>query len=191
MAVPGEALRFDDPDLHFDDPRLRYGMPFPADPNTNMENRISTVLAAQAVTNIQAAIATARTNLPFLVTLTSEERKTMAKGGSKSQGIIQLSLDFAAQNTTALPGDFNTVEYAKDGALHDQLEAISLAIAQLNEDVNDTLMVLNSELYLQSVAVYAFAKVNNRNGQYDSYINLLKPFFARPRHTPATPPPGP
>jgi hypothetical protein len=189
MAAPGEALRWDDSDLHYDDPRLRWDQPFPA--NTSMENRISAALAAQAVTNINTAIATIRTNLPFMVALTAEDRKTMAKGGSKSQGIIQLSLDFAAQNATALPGDFSTVEYAKDGTLHDQLEAVSLSIAQLNEDVNDTLMVLNSELFLQSVDVYAFAKVNNRNGRYNSYLDLVKPFFTHPRKTPTVTPPAP
>ena len=187
MATPGEPLHWDDPDLLWDNPRLRWGQPFPA--TTNMTNRISTSLTAQTITDINTALATIRTKLPFLVPLTLEERKTMAKGGTKSQGIIQQSLSFAAQNATALPGDFNTVEYAKDGALHDQLEAVSMAIAKLNEDVNDTLMVLNSELFLQSVDVYAFAKINNRNGLYDSYLSLIKPFFTHPRKTtPVTPP---
>ena len=191
MAVPGESLHYDDPELFFDDPRLRYGMPFPADPNTDMNNRISTSLTAQSITDINTALATIRAKLPFLVALTAEERRTMAKGGTKSQGIIQQSLSFAAQNASALPGDFDTTEYAKDGALHDQLEAIAMAIAALNENVNDTLMVLNSELFLQSVDVYAFAKVNNRNGRYDSYLSLIKPFFTRPRTTPPVTPPAP
>src|SRR5262249_30475519 len=120
------------------------------------------------------------------VALTAEDRKTMAKGGSKSQGIIQQSLTFAAQNPTALPGDFDAAEFQKDGSLHDQLEAIAMSIAKLNEDVNDTLMVLNSELFVQTVAVYAFAKVNNRDGRYDSYINLVKPFFTHPGRTTTT-----
>jgi hypothetical protein len=111
--------------------------------------------------------------------------------GTKSQGIIQQSLTFAAQNATALPGDFNTVEYAKDGALHDQLEAISMSIAQLNDDIQGTLMVLNGELFLQFLDVYAYAKANNRDGRYNSYLALIKPFFTHPaKTTPATPPPS-
>lgn len=148
---------------------------------------------AQAVTDINTTLATIRTKLPFLISLTEEERKTMAKGGSKSQGIIQNSLTFAAPNPNAFPADFDLAEYAKDGALHDPLQTVLTAIAKLNEDTDDTFMVLNSELYLQSIRPYAFARVKNRKGQYDSHINLVKPFFTHPRQetTPTPPAPNP
>jgi hypothetical protein len=181
-------LRYDDPDLRWGDPRLRYGQPFPAT-TTSMDNRISAVLSDSDVTAINAAIATIRAKLPFLVALTEQQRKTMAKGGTKSQGIIALSANFAAANPTALPTEFDAAEFAKDYALYAKFAPVMASIAQLNEDGGDTLMVLGGELYLQSTTTYAFAKVNNRNGRYDSYITPMKEYFKHPPTTPATPPP--
>jgi hypothetical protein len=177
MAAPGEPLRWDDPDLHYDDPRLYWDQPFPA--TTNMNNRISAVLAAQAVTNTQQAIATIRTNLPFLVQLNADDRQKMAHGGSKSQGVIQLGLDFTAQYPGALPADFNVAEFAKDGTLHDAFEALALSVGQLNDDIQGTLMVLNGELFLQFLDVYAYAKANNRDGRYNTFVNAVKVRFAK------------
>lgn len=190
MATPGQPLTWDDPDLRYDDPRLRWGQPFPSI-TTSMDNRISSALTDADVTAITEAIAVIRGRLGFLIHLTADQRKKMAKGGTMSEGITQDSLTFAANNPNAFPGDFDRAEFAKDGALLAKFRTVIQAVASLNEDVDDTRMVLEGELYLQMLSTYAFAKVNNRNGQYDSFINLLKPYFARPRHTPATPPPGP
>jgi hypothetical protein len=135
--------------------------------------------------------ATIRTNLPFLVQLNAEDRQNMAHGGSKSQGVIQLGLDFAAQYPGALPADFSAAEFAKDGALHDAFQALALSVAQFNDDIQGTLMVLNGELFLQFLDVYAFAKANNRDGRYNTFVNAVKVRFAKtPKATttPVTPP---
>src|ERR1051325_145385 len=190
MAIPGGPLRWNDPDLHWDDPRLRWDLPFPA-PTTSMENRISATMPDADVTAINAAITTIRSKLGFLVHLTEVERKKMAKGGTKSQGIIAQSAAFAAANGSALPADFNPAEYANDFPLYAKFAPLVAAFAQLLEDADDTLLVLGGELYLQSVATYAFAKVNNRNGQYDSYISQMKAYFKHPPLAPPTPPPTP
>jgi hypothetical protein len=84
-----------------------------------------------------------------------------------------------AQNPTALPGDFSIAEFAKDGALHDAFEALALLLAQLNDDVQGTLMALNSELFLQFLDVYACAKANNRDGRYNTFINAVKERLAK------------
>ena len=43
------------------------------------DNRISAELSAAAVTAIQDAIAVIRTNLPFLISLTNDERRTLPR----------------------------------------------------------------------------------------------------------------
>ena len=45
------------------------------------DNRISAELSAAAVTAIREAIAVIRTNLPFLVSLNNDERRTLPKLG--------------------------------------------------------------------------------------------------------------
>lgn len=190
MATPGQPLHWDDPDLHFDDPRLRWGQPFPS--ITNMSNnRISSVLASGAVTNINTAIATIRTNLPFLVHLTKEERHDLVKAGEKRQGAVGLGRIFAAQHPEALPANFDAVEFAKDGTLFDAYAPVVAAIASLAEDVSDTDLALRNDLMLEFLDLYALAKANNRNGQYDAFLDSVATIFARGPRTPATPPPGP
>jgi hypothetical protein len=52
-------------------------------------------------------------------------------------------------------------------------------------------MVLNGELFLQFLDVYAYAKANNRDGRYNTFIAAVKERFAKtpkPVTTPVTPP---
>ncbi len=152
------------------------------------QNKVSSTLAATAAANITTAIATIRTNLPFLINLTKDERQSLPRAGDNSQAFLQASLTFVAQHPEALPANFNTAEFAKDGALLTPFSPVVAAIAQLNEDVQDTDLALNSDLFAQSLDVYAFAKANNRGGAYDAYVDSVKGRFAKRPRTPATPP---
>jgi hypothetical protein len=155
-------------------------------------NRISAVLASTAVTNILNAIATIRTNLPFLLNLTEEERRDLVKAGQKSQAVVGLGVIFAQQHPEALPANFNVIEFAKDNDLLTPLQTVAAAVSQLDEDVQDTLLALTNDLMLEFLDLYAIAKANNRDGRYDSFINSVAPRFARARRTTPTPtPPGP
>jgi hypothetical protein len=129
--------------------------------------------------------------LPFLVHLTLEERRRLVKAGDKSQSAVQAGLTFASQHPEALPSTFDAAEFAKDGALLDPLGQIAAAVASLNEDIQDTLLALNSDLMLEFLDLYAIAKANNRDGRYDTFIQPIKNgrFFRPPR--PATPAPQP
>jgi hypothetical protein len=152
------------------------------------KNNISAALAADAVTNITTAIATIRTNLPFLTNLTPEQRHTLAHAGVSGQGAIQDSLNFVQQHPEALPATFNIAEFLKDGALNTAFAPVVAEIAQLNQDVTDTMIVLQGDLYSEFLDVYAYSQANNRNGSYDSFIQSIKSRFARgPKAKPATP----
>jgi hypothetical protein len=155
------------------------------------ENKISAVLTAQAVTNITTAIATIRTNLPFLINLTPGERKNLQHAASSGQGVIQDSLTFAAQHPEALPATFNASEFAKDGALLTAFGLVVAAVASLAEDVSDTSIALQADLYSEFLDVYAFAKASNRNGAYNAFIDSVKGRFAKTRRQNPSPAPVP
>ena len=109
-----------------------------------------------------------------------------------SQGIILAALNFVAQHPEALPATFNAAEFAKDGALLTPLQQAASAIAQLNQDFDDTLKALQGDLYSEFLDVYAFAQANNRNGAYDEFITTAKSRFAggpRQKAAAATPKP--
>ncbi len=181
MANFDSGVLWDDPSVHYD--------ALVAPPNHTMsQNKISAVLAAAALTNINTAIATIRTNLPFLLHLSDEERKVMIKSGDSSAGFIQQSLLFAAQSPEAMLAGFPAAEFAKDGALLTPLQTACNLVAQLHSDCTDTLMTLNSDLMAQSLDVYAGARANNRGGNYSAYVDTAKAHFAKGPRTPKTTP---
>ena len=149
------------------------------------KNLVSADLTTQAVTAINAAVETIRTNLPFLINLTPSQRQTLAHASEAGQGVIQDSLTFVAQHPEAMPGTFDSAEFAKDGALLSVYAPVAAAIATLAEDVDDTMIALQSDLYGEFLDVYAFAQANNRNGAYDTFIQAVKGRFARGPRTSA------
>jgi len=142
-------------------------------------NRVTAALAAQALTNIQTAVATIRQNLPFLVHLTPEDRQGLFKLGVSRVGVLQQALAFAAQHPEALPAGFDAAEFAKDGALHGPLMTVCAQIAQLNEDCGDTAVALGADLSSAMLDLYAVAKANNRDGRYSTFCDAFKAGFAR------------
>lgn len=142
------------------------------------QNLISAVLTDQAVTNIATAVQTIRTNLPFLLNLDAGQRKSLRNLTEASQGIALATINFVAQHPEALPASFNTVEFNKDGTLLTPLQKVASLIATLNTDTDDTLRTLHSDLYAETLDVYAYAKAANRAGAYDDYINIVKTRFS-------------
>lgn len=154
------------------------------------KNKISAVLSPQDLADIFAAVATIRSKLPFLASLSQDERKRLRNITEESQGVVLAALNFVAQHPEAIPGTFNIPEFTKDGALMTPLQRAVSAIAQLNLDADDTMRALHGDLYNAFLDVYAFAKANNRKGGYDEFINAVKGRFASgPRKkNPPTPP---
>jgi len=166
--------------------------------NTMQQNMVEATLAEQAVTDIVGAIGVIRNRLNFLITLDLEERQRLPHITPQSQGTLEQAHIFANANPGALAGDFNLPAFNQDFLLQKVFLPIATAIAQLNEEVQDTLLALNSDLYYGLLDIYAFAKASNRDGRYDEVVSTLKPFFSRPRKkaaptdsTPTPPPPPP
>lgn len=155
------------------------------------QNLVSTELTSQAVTDITTAVATIRAKLPFLLNLNEKQRKELQNITEASQGIVQATINFVAQHPEALPGTFDIGEFNKDAALLAPLQQVCSLIRGLNTDSQDTLRALHSDLYGETLDVYAAAKVSNRAGGYDDYINTVKTRFPKGRRksTPTTPTP--
>ncbi len=187
MILPnGEPLRWDTPGARWGGTVEEVMAAIAQQQNTTMatQNKVSATLAAQAVTNILAAYATIKTNLPFLINLTDDERAHLPHIGDKSAEVLNQTLQFVAQFPEALPATFSIAEFQKDGALFTPFESVVMASANSNQLISDTDLALRSDLLLAILDVYAYAKANNRNGAYDTYVNYMKGHFAKPR-TPA------
>jgi hypothetical protein len=179
MTLPnGEPLRWDTPGARWDGTVEEVMAALNPPPTMSSQNLVSAALTAQAITNITTAIATIRTNLPFLVNLDDTQRKSLQNVTEASQGIVLASINFVAQHPEAIPASYSLTEFNKDAALLSPFQQVASLIASLNTDTDETLRALHSDLYGETLDIYAFAKAANRTGAYTDYINTVKTRFA-------------
>ena len=71
------------------------------------ENRVNGSLTPADREAVMRAIATIREKLPFLIDLTTEDRRTIVKMGDKSRAFVSKALEVATQNPEFLPRSFD------------------------------------------------------------------------------------
>jgi len=144
------------------------------------ENRISASLSEADKVEIQEAIATIKSKLPFLIDLTAEESKSLARMGDKSRAFVSKSLELAKQNSDFLPRSFDIDEMQQDLQLFEDLYPIAIALSQLSELISDTTAVAGSEAYGAARTIYNYAKNSGMGSGLDSLVDDLgKRFKAR------------
>ena len=135
------------------------------------DNRVSANLSPEDIAAVQEAIVTLKQKLPFLIGLTKEERISMLKLGDKSRAFVQKTMELVKQNQDFLPRSFDVEEMQKDVDLFNDLYPILLSLQQLNEQVEDTLMVVGSEAYAAALVAYRYAKDANMGAGLDGVLD--------------------
>ncbi len=115
---------------------------------------ITATLTEADIQAIKAAMETIEQKLPFLITLTAEERRKLYKMGSKSLSFVNNSLTVAQSNQDILPASFDLDEFMRDYQLSATLTELLFSLKQLTEKVDDTLMAVSSEAMSSSLTVY-------------------------------------
>jgi len=121
-------------------------------------NQISANITAEQMSTIRTAIETLREQLPFLVDLSSEEIRRLAKAGDLSKGFLQKALLIAEQTPEILPRNFAIEEFRADMVLAENLEEIALALKPLLERINNTVIVARSDAYGHALITYDRSK---------------------------------
>jgi hypothetical protein len=151
---------------------------------------ISAALTAAQVTAINGALNTIRTNLPFLVNLTAEERLALSKMGEIGYNYVTRALDYAQGNAGILPPNFNLTEAQKDLKLVNDIRPIMQQVAQLLEAIDDTMMMAGIEAKDFADKFYALAKLQagtNTPGM-DVIVSDLATFYEKSSESTPTPP---
>ena len=155
------------------------------DPNT-----ISATLSIDDQQAIRAAVETLRQKLPFLIDLTMEERKAIAKLGDKTQGFVQKAWEIANQHEHLFAAAFLD-EMRKDAQLLDVLSAIELSIQTLAKKLNDTKMQVGAEAYAAARTVYLVTKTPFAKAALRDASDDLARHYGRKRKTEASTPTQP
>lgn len=143
------------------------------------ENRVSGTLSPEDQQAVLAAIETIKQKLPFLVDLSPEDRHSLPRMGKKSRGFVEQASDLATRNPGILPRAFDLEEYQRDVALIRAMSPITIALDQLNEFADDTMVALGSDAYLASLMVYRCAKQAGIGDALDAQLDELAKRFAR------------
>lgn len=106
---------------------------------------ISAELSAADVQAIKDAVALIREKLPFLQTLTGQDRVRLYKMGPQRLAWVDECLTAARNHPEVLPPTFKVAEFEKDYALAGTLAEVRSVLDGLAADVDDTTMGVGSE----------------------------------------------
>lgn len=138
-----------------------------------MENRISFTIGAEALVNINSAIATIEQNLPLLINLSADERKSIPKMGDKTLAFVSKALEYSKQNPQVVPSFLDVAEFEKDVMAVNSLNKVLIPLQRLVEKLDDSNLLAGSEAYSAALVFYnavkgaAKAGVPGMKGVYD------------------------
>ncbi|OUL30389.1 hypothetical protein [Nostoc sp. 106C] len=115
-------------------------------------------ISPQDIQEIKAALQTIQKKLPFLITLSNEERRRLLKMGDKSLAFVNNSVTAAQSNREILPASFDVEELVRDYQLASALTEVLTSMRQITEQVDDTLLAVGSEAMTSSLTVYDYVK---------------------------------
>ena len=148
-----------------------------------MENRISINIPEADLKKMREALDTIRTTMEkYVISLTPEQRKRMAKMSDGTESFVTKVMEYAVTDPQFNPAYMEVPELKKDLDAYIQLKPFVTAAVQLQDDLSDTAMLAGSEAYTSSLAYYNAVKMGvrmNVNGAKAIYDDLKKRFEQR------------
>jgi len=123
-----------------------------------MENKVSASLGEDDYKIIMDAIQTVKERLPFLLSLSAQERQRLTKFGDKSRSFAGKALEVATQYPNFLPGTFDLADLQKDVKLYDQLASIETSLSQLEDMLEATCLQTGAEVMRSALGIYQALK---------------------------------
>lgn len=121
-------------------------------------NNISASISPEKMKAIKEAIKLIDGDLPFLISLTIDEKKALIKLGPKSIDFVRDCANVADNYPQILPASFDSGELSKDSLLFEQLSELKMLLNSLNEKINDTTTALGNQAMKSSLTVYDYVK---------------------------------
>ena len=123
-------------------------------PNPN----IDATLSAADLQAIKDAFAVVLSKLPFLISLTADDRKSIVKTGSNSLTFVSKASTTAQANPTIFPASFKTDAFQRDVDLFSALTELGSLADQVAAQIDDTRMAVGGEAMQQAMQTYEYVK---------------------------------
>ncbi len=137
-----------------------------------MQKNVSAVIAPADVQAVITLIQKADAMLPFLISLSEEERIELTKLGSKSVDFVGDASETVKAFPQILPPTFDKLEFTKDVDLIKNMLPIYVIVEAFLQKLDDTMMEVGSEAMTKALEVYALVQLQKDNvpglrGSYD------------------------
>lgn len=126
-------------------------------------NKISGVFTEAEKAAVITKINEAKALMPFLITLTEDERKRGKGIGNKNLSYVQKCMEGAIAFPNELKKNFDTAEFKKDVELFNNLIGAYIACAALLELIDDSMKAAVIDAMGSSSEVYASLKSSAKN----------------------------
>jgi hypothetical protein len=152
-------------------------------------SRISAELSSADKQAVLTSISEAQTKLPFLVSLTIDERKSLRKMGQESIPYVEDTLRAVKAFPDVLPPSFDKTEFERDANLVVGLRDIQIAANALSEAINDTIMAAGVDAIAAADLAYGYLKTAAKNNVNLKQLvdEISKRFEGQGKKTPKTP----
>ena len=128
------------------------------------KNLVSASLTPADIGEIKQALQTINTKLPFLISLTDEQRTGGLRLGDKSFGFIDKVDSYIKSNPQLVPSYLDTTEFGKDYQLTKDLLEIMRIIKPLTVNMEDTCTESGIEAFAAALAYYNAIKTAAKQG---------------------------
>src|SRR5690349_13269839 len=118
------------------------------------DNRISATLTDADKQIILDAITTIKAKLPIRPDLTPDDRIALPKMSDKSVAFDEKCATYMDSLPSMVPGFVNVAEVKKDRDLRNQLAGVAAEIGALASSMDDTMMVISSEMWMADLSFY-------------------------------------
>ena len=141
---------------------------------------VSAELTAKDLNTIKDCLENLHKLLPFLITLSAEERQKLFKAGDKSAAFLTDCLLAAQNNPSILPATFDVDGFEKNVTMLATLNELCTLVAQLANDLADTKLAVGSDAIHGGTEVYQYVKAaSNTVPGLKTVEEKLRPRFAK------------
>jgi len=120
--------------------------------------------------------------LPFLISITDDEKKQLPKPGEVFSPFIDEAAKLVYAHPEIMSGTFDIAGYKRDLNLRDSLRLISGKLDILKKGIEDTLTAVDSDLYVSSLDVYFESKPKvTKVAGLSVFVDKMRPYFKRNR----------
>ena len=145
------------------------------------KNLVSGSISDETVTTVKTKLGEIATALPFLIVLSTMERKKTRVMGQKSVEYVNLALNGAESFSEYLLSSFDKEELAKDIAVINKLWKIRVDVASLLEKLDDTIYGTSVDAMQAADEVYQYVKTaSTRDRAAKAIVEEMSKRYERP-----------